>query len=452
MMRHVKHLMLLLLLIITSSIALACTNDDTTLNNYRQTEKQEIQAYVTTKLQDNYSEENRSKINEIIAESNKYIDNAKSSQEINDLTTNTKQKLDKIAPQQSAKLEDGVYFLTDTSYEWYKKKLYSHGEIIYDRWLWALIIDNVITVYDKDYTVYTIYDNHGIYRGASFDSTIDIWLSNGNLFLRDWKDKNNTLQYQIDSTYDITSIAETKQLAAPHDITIYDNDINNIALLWLYSQDYGDFGCGVEIKNSECTDFTPIKVGHLSMNTMIVDSLQDYLKQGENLIRIHNIGGYSITNDKKVSASVRSDYVTFRVVVTDGTATAEQIENGKLIRIEEAYNNNLLTTKDLQDIAYYMGCAGDTDYSPTPKNPEKLDSETELKIKFLYLTELQNEFPKATIDDVGIDFYYGTYGSCIAVRLFNEIVMYDLYFEDEYVIGDVTFYDYCGAFIYIALI
>lgn len=124
----------------------------------------------------------------------------------------------------------------------------------------------------------------------------------------------------------------------------------------------------------------------------------------------------------------------------------------KIISIEDAYNNKLLTTTDLQNIAYYMGCASNAKYTPTPKNPSTLNSETQLKIKKVYLKGLKNKHPQATVNNVIINDYYGKYGSCIAIRLSNEIEHCDYLFEDEHNIGDVTFYNYCGAFVSIIIL
>lgn len=67
-------------------------------------------------------------------------------------------------------------------------------------------------------------------------------------------------------------------------------------------------------------------------------------------------------------------------------------DDDKIISIDDAYNNKLLTATDLQNIAYYMGCASNAKYTPTPKNPTTLYSETQLRIKKLYLKYLQKKY------------------------------------------------------------
>lgn len=132
--------------------------------------------------------------------------------------------------------------------------------------------------------------------------------------------------------------------------------------------------------------------------------------------------------------------------------TPNESNQGKIISLEEAYSNNLLTTSDLQNIAYYIGCTRDTDFDLQPKNPSTLGSETELKIKRLYLKELRNEYPRATTNNISINNYYGTYGDCIAVCITNDLMRCDYFFEEEKDIGGVIFYNYCGAMVSIVLI
>ena len=125
---------------------------------------------------------------------------------------------------------------------------------------------------------------------------------------------------------------------------------------------------------------------------------------------------------------------------------------GMIISLDDAYARKLIDANDLQNIAYYMGCAGDTDFTPKPKNPEALSDTTIQAIKRLYLQDLQNEIHEASINDVSIDAYYGVYSNRIAVRLSNKSVRCDYIFDDEKVIGGVTFYNYCEAFVSIVVI
>lgn len=306
---------------ITALFLTACDTKNNPINDYRQEKVQEIQLYAATKLQSNYSEQNRAIINSAVKTYRQSIDSAKSTEEIDSLLINAKQDIDGVEPLQSDTLKDGAYFITDTSFEMYNANRSPLQGDANKQAVWALIIGNQITVSNSRRTVYAITENNGIYRGDSLVSTIDIWLINNVLYIRD----TSTLSYRVDSTYDTSTVSQTKQLSIPSDISITDGELKQVSLLWAYSHDYGYFGCGVEIKNSELTDFTSIQIQYPWINTVVVDSLQNHLTQGENLIRLHNIGGYSITNDKTVYISLKSDYVMFRVFVADNTASVEQI-------------------------------------------------------------------------------------------------------------------------------
>lgn len=324
MKKYLKALTLVFLLIIISCMTWACNSDSNTVSVYKQTKKQEILTYATAKLNANYSEENRAVVNSTVKKCQQSIDGAKSTKEIDSIIMNAKQNIDGIEPLQSDALKDGAYFITDTSFLLYNSNRNPLQADANPEYIWALIYGNQITISNSLTTVYTITDNNGIFRGISFVSYnyIDIWLINDVLYLRD---NNKTMSYQVDTTYDMSTVSQTTKLAAPREITITDGELSDVSLSWSYSHDYGYFGCGVEIQNSEYTGFTSIQIQYPWANTMVVDDLQNCLKQGENIIRIHNIGGYSITNDKAVYVSLNSDYVNFRAFVTDGSVTVEQI-------------------------------------------------------------------------------------------------------------------------------
>lgn len=309
--------------ILIVSFFTACGTKNETINDYRKGRNQEIQQYSISKLQSDYSEENRNAVNEIVSECKNTINKSNDKEKIDTAVLNAKQALDNIEPLQSDELQEGAYFITEIGYEWYTKTYFHPNNIIEKmRSLWVLIKNGQMTVSVRDRTAYELNENNGIYRGVSPVSFVDIWLSNDILYIRNGK---NTLQYSIDSTYDVSTIAQTKQLATPSDITITDKQ-NYVSLMWAFSPNYGYFGAAVEIKNADNDDFTPIKIERPYMNTMVAQLfLNNYLRQGENLIRIYNIGGYWINTSKTVSLSEKSDYVTFKVTVTDNTIITVQL-------------------------------------------------------------------------------------------------------------------------------
>ena len=113
----------------------------------------------------------------------------------------------------------------------------------------------------------------------------------------------------------------------------------------------------------------------------------------------------------------------------------EDVEKiGKFYTLQEAYDNKFLNIDDLEKIAnlYNSNIVGKLD-----------DKEQEEEIKKTYLKQLQEKVSNAKIEDVFIRNYFGTYGDCVVVCVWDVCISYDLFFEDV-TIGSVTFKDYCS--------
>lgn len=120
---------------------------------------------------------------------------------------------------------------------------------------------------------------------------------------------------------------------------------------------------------------------------------------------------------------------------------------GELYRLDEAYANGWLSQEDLQNISFYYNGTEYTDFVPAPKNPAVLSKDTEKKIKKTHLRKLKKDMPDATVDNIEIAAYYGTYGDCVAVYVRDDLIMYDLLFSEKEIIGGVEFYNYCAGLI-----
>ena len=114
---------------------------------------------------------------------------------------------------------------------------------------------------------------------------------------------------------------------------------------------------------------------------------------------------------------------------------------GKIYRLEDAYNLNLITQDDLKSIAYYFNKVESSDFVPKPKNPESISKRNERLIKRTYLRDVLKE-PRLSIKKVHIYEYYGTYNGCIALRITDSYNRYDYNFHEEYIIVGVSFYDF----------
>ena len=132
----------------------------------------------------------------------------------------------------------------------------------------------------------------------------------------------------------------------------------------------------------------------------------------------------------------------------DGEKKEEYVSQGQLYSVEEAYENGLINSEDLRDIAYYYHSARnkiyDEGYVPNPKNPEFLDEETEKQIKITYLIDVI-KMPELELDYIDLDDYYGAYRENIAVGIGDHYFGYDILIEPEYEIGGITFYEFSTA-------
>ncbi len=120
----------------------------------------------------------------------------------------------------------------------------------------------------------------------------------------------------------------------------------------------------------------------------------------------------------------------------------EMIEKVYILR--EAYELNLLSKDDLENIAYYYNKLDNDEFNAEPKNPEYINANIEKKIKKFYLKEIINE-PNISINYVNIYDYYGTYNRCVVVGITDSFYVYDYVIEDEYLVDGVSFYNFHEA-------
>ena len=136
---------------------------------------------------------------------------------------------------------------------------------------------------------------------------------------------------------------------------------------------------------------------------------------------------------------------TFVLVFAFGGCERGYTAKGHFYFIDEAYENGLITSEDLRDIAYYYharyGLCYDEGYEPNPKTPATLSKKTEKKIKVTYLLDVV-EFPDGDIDHVSIYYYYGTFNGAVGVSVLSDYVNFDIMTIPKYEIGGATFYNF----------
>ena len=68
-----------------------------------------------------------------------------------------------------------------------------------------------------------------------------------------------------------------------------------------------------------------------------------------------------------------------------------------------------------------------------------MDKDLENQIKQTYLCELIKEVSKATLDDINISAYYGTYNNCVALVIGDAYHIVDPLIEYNYTLDNVIF-------------
>ena len=161
--------------------------------------------------------------------------------------------------------------------------------------------------------------------------------------------------------------------------------------------------------------------------------------------------------DGKLAIEMATSKPDIDTVVTVAKAEIDQVEmdevEGMFYSLDYAFDNGWLTTEQLQSIAYYYyeECIAHDhseceSFTPISKNPSTLSIGTQTAIKQTYLRELQKRAENATLDNIQIANYLGTYRDCIIVGVTDNCFLYDYLFEPEHTIGGVLLLSYCANF------
>lgn len=110
---------LCVLVIIVAMLFTVVACDTPSLMKYKSLQKQELKDYVNNLSEDSYSEENWNEISEVAKAGKKSIGNAKTELDAEIAVSKAKMEIDGIAPKESDKIQDGMYFITDDSWATY---------------------------------------------------------------------------------------------------------------------------------------------------------------------------------------------------------------------------------------------------------------------------------------------------------------------------------------------
>ena len=117
--------------------------------------------------------------------------------------------------------------------------------------------------------------------------------------------------------------------------------------------------------------------------------------------------------------------------------------------LESAYNSGYLTQEHLKSIAYYYNKeTTEPTFELIPKVELDKRIEENIKLSYLQRPHIKEHYPNATANDIKTFQYYGTYDGYAVVFVLDSLFLYDLKFEAEYTIGEITFYNYCALSVY----
>jgi hypothetical protein len=117
--------------------------------------------------------------------------------------------------------------------------------------------------------------------------------------------------------------------------------------------------------------------------------------------------------------------------------------------LDSAYNLGYLTQEHLKSIAYYYNKeTTEPTFELIPKVELDKKIEDNIKLSYLQRSYIKSRYPNATVNDIRRFEYYGTYDGCAVVFILATLFKYDLKFEAEHTIGEVTFYNYCELSVY----
>ena len=129
----------------------------------------------------------------------------------------------------------------------------------------------------------------------------------------------------------------------------------------------------------------------------------------------------------------------------DDEISNKKIEvRGRLYLLEAAYENGWLNENDLKSIAcsYNDFQQKDNPYSGLYEPPaEGLSNNVENELKQAYLNQIA-EYPDGLLENVKINYYYGTYNGNIVIRIYSDYICMDPMVKEEVYIGNVVFKSY----------
>lgn len=139
--------------------------------------------------------------------------------------------------------------------------------------------------------------------------------------------------------------------------------------------------------------------------------------------------------------------VTIFFLILASSCVKGKIE-GEFYNIEDAYEQKFLTRDDLLNIAYYYNGSkniNDSDFVPKEVSINELSKSVSNSIKRTHLKRIQEYVENGKIEKVHISHYFGKYGKCIVLTIYDEYIKIDPLIVPEYVIDGVKFLNFSNG-------
>lgn len=317
------------------------------LKTYKSVQSEKLQCYADRRGQENFDDESWNLICELVASGKEKISSAKSKSTVNSIVAQTKLSIDEVEPQEWDSTMDGVYYITDESWEAHIRTVAeqvgadascvesvlnggSAGEWSSDlrpkNYYWCVILNRKITVgVDIRSFVYQISQEDNVYVGSTVNQSVTFWFQDGDLYLPYGKE---TLCLRKDDSYRLTE--NTRTLAAPKEIEIVssgEEGLDFFHLRWNYDYDYGTLGVGVDVKKADEEVYRTIKIEQVWMNQFVIQLDKSQFAEGDNWVRLYSVGGPYFWNDKTMALLENSEYALFCVTVKGDKVTVREVEN-----------------------------------------------------------------------------------------------------------------------------
>jgi len=328
------------------------------LSKYKSFAKEELEVYAADKGRDNYCDENWAGITQFITDGKMEIGAAKNSVEVDSALVGAKAKIDtvEVEIQQPVKwnltppaewkpsdeIQNGVYLMTDDSYENYRRILALHESpsllglsVPPPSRFMAIIYGNLISLDSGGGNNAVQFSRSGDFYIATQAYQAMLFTFSGDMLgvrLERLNGYNYNLQFKRDTSIPFAEEVP-RQLAAPTNFHLATSHVR-----WnIVGEDFSSFnGARIECNYAGTESFTELAIGKTTADAKSINWRQLELVQGTNTLRVTLLGGLGIV-DKKIHVTTDSEPATYEIAVTSVETVSRAKPTDFFIRKESDY-------------------------------------------------------------------------------------------------------------------